>query len=142
VLTTISFCLLSLILQTAGSAATPVGRWKTIDDKTGRVKSIVRIYEEKGLLFGQVEKLLDPAAEQTCSKCSDERKDKPVAGMVVMRGLKQKGAEFSGGDILDPKNGSVYRCRMRLLDDGQKLSVRGYLGVSLFGRSQVWIRED
>jgi uncharacterized protein (DUF2147 family) len=119
-----------------------VGRWKTVDDKTGNPKSIIRVYEENGLLYGQVEKLLDPNAVQRCAKCSDDRKDKPVIGMIVMRGLKKNGAEYSGGDILDPKNGSVYRCRLRLLDGGKKLSVRGYIGVSLLGRSQVWVREE
>ncbi len=140
-LTAISL-LLSLFAQAADSLVTPLGRWKTVDDKTGKTKAIVRIYEEKGLLFGQVEKLLDPAAEQRCSRCRDERKDQPVAGMVILRGLRKNGAEYSGGDILDPKNGSVYRCRARMLEQGQKLSVRGYIGLSLLGRSQIWIREE
>ena len=135
-------CLSALALRAADSAATPAGRWRTFDDKTGKAKSIILVYEEKGLLFGRVETLVDPDAVKICDKCSDERKGQPVTGMVVVRRMKKDGEEYTGGDILDPKNGSVYRCKMRLIDQGRKLSVRGYLGLSLFGRSQAWIRDD
>jgi uncharacterized protein (DUF2147 family) len=129
-------------LRAADSGATPAGRWRTFDDKTGKAKAIVVLYEEKGLLFGRVETLVDPEADTICDKCSDERKGQPVTGMVVVRRMKKDGEEYTGGDILDPKNGSVYRCKMRLIDEGRKLSVRGYLGISLLGRSQTWVRED
>ena len=135
-------CLSALALRAADSAATPVGRWRTFDDKTGKAKAIFALYEEKGLLFGRVETLVDPDAVKICDKCSDERKGQPVTGMVLVRRMKKDGDEYTGGDILDPKNGSVYRCKMRLIDQGRKLSVRGYLGFSLFGRSQTWIRDD
>jgi uncharacterized protein (DUF2147 family) len=136
-------CLSALALRGADFAATPAGRWRTFDDKTpGKAKSIILLYEEKGLLFGRVETLVDPDAVKICDKCSDERKGQAVTGMVVVRRMKKDGEEYTGGDILDPKNGSVYRCKMRLVDQGRKLSVRGYLGFSLFGRSQTWIRDD
>ena len=135
-------CLSALALRAADSAAMPAGRWRTFDDKTGKPKAIIVLYEEKGLLFGRVETLVDPDAVKICDKCSDERKGQPVTGMVLVRRMKKDGDEYTGGDILDPKNGSVYRCKMRLLDQGRKLSVRGYLGLSLFGRSQTWIRDD
>jgi uncharacterized protein (DUF2147 family) len=136
-------CLSALALRGADSAATPAGRWRTFDDKTpGKAKSIILLYEEKGLLFGRVETLVDPDAVKICDKCSDERKGQAVTGMVVVRRMKKDGEEYTGGDILDPKNGSVYRCKMRLVDQGRKLSVRGYLGFSVFGRSQTWIRDD
>jgi uncharacterized protein (DUF2147 family) len=136
-------CLSALALRGADSAATPAGRWRTFDDKTpGKPKSIILLYEEKGLLFGRVETLVDPDAVKICDKCSDERKGQPVTGMVLVRRMKKDGDEYTGGDILDPKNGSVYRCKMRLVDQGRKLTVRGYLGFSLFGRSQTWIRDD
>ena len=135
-------CLSALTLRAADSAGTPAGRWRTVDDKTGKAKAIIVLYEEKGLLFGRVETLLDPAAVKICDKCSDERKGQAVTGMVVVRKMKKDGDEYTGGDILDPKNGSVYRCKMRLVDQGRKLSVRGYLGLSLFGRSQTWVRDD
>ena len=121
---------------------TPVGRWKTIDDKTQKPKSIVRIYEENGRLVGKVEASLNPErAGRVCDKCKDERKDQPIVGMVIMRGLEKHGDEYTGGDILDPDNGVVYRCKIRLIDKGAKLSVRGFVGVSMFGRSQTWTRE-
>ena len=135
-------CLLAAGLLAADSGATPAGRWRTFDDRTGKAKAIVLLYEEKGLLFGRVETLVDPDAVKICDKCSDERKGQPVTGMVVIRRMKKDGEEYTGGDILDPKNGSVYRCKMRLIDHGRKLSVRGYLGLSLFGRSQTWLRDD
>jgi uncharacterized protein (DUF2147 family) len=122
--------------------ATPAGRWRTIDDRTGKIKAIMVLYEEKGLLFGRVETLVDPDAVKVCDQCSGDRKGQPVTGMVVVRRMKKDGEEYSGGDILDPKNGSVYRCKMRLVDQGRGLSVRGYVGLSLFGRSQTWIRDD
>ena len=136
-------CLSAAGLRAADSASTPAGRWRTFDDKiAGKAKSIIVLYEEKGLLFGRVETLVDPDAVKICDKCSDERKGQAVTGMVVVRRMKKDGEEYTGGDILDPKNGSVYRCKMRLVDQGRKLSVRGYIGFSLFGRSQTWVRDD
>ena len=136
-------CFSALALRAADSASTPAGRWRTFDDKiAGKAKAIIVLYEEKGLLFGRVETLVDPDAVKICDKCSDERKGRPVTGMVVVRRMKKDGDEYTGGDILDPKNGSVYRCKMRLMDQGRKLSVRGYIGFSLFGRSQTWVRDD
>ena len=121
---------------------TPLGRWKTVDDKTGKARSIVRIYEENGEFFGRVEQSLNPErAGRRCDKCTDERKDQLIVGMVIIRKLKKDGAEYSGGDILDPDNGKIYRCKLKLKDNGGVLSVRGYLGASLFGRSQSWTRE-
>ena len=120
---------------------TPVGRWRTLDDKTGKPKAIVQLYMEKGRLFGRIESTLDPEAKQVCDKCKDERKDQPIVGMVILRRLEPRGDEYRDGDILDPKNGSVYRCKLRLEDQGRRLSVRGFVGFSLLGRSQTWIRE-
>jgi uncharacterized protein (DUF2147 family) len=122
-------------------APTPVGRWKTIDDKTKQPKAIVEIYIENGRLFGKVQATLNPDAKKVCEKCKDARKNQPIVGMVILRGMEQHGEEYSGGDILDPYNGSVYRCKLRLLDEGRQLSVRGFIGFSLLGRSQTWTRE-
>ena len=121
--------------------STPVGRWKTVDDKTGKPKAIVQLYMENGKLFGRIEATLDPNAKKVCEKCKDERKNKPIIGMVILRGLTLHGDEYSGGDILDPDNGSVYRCKLHLAEHGSQLSVRGYIGFSLLGRSQTWTRE-
>ncbi len=132
-----------LTLQASDSSAglTPVGRWRTVDDKTGKPRSIVKIWEENGQLFGLVEQSLNPErAGRRCDKCTDERKDQPIVGMVIIRRLKKDGDEYTGGDILDPDNGKIYRCKLRLKEPGNVLSVRGYLGAALFGRSQEWTR--
>jgi len=132
----------ALAMVAAGSdLLTPVGRWKTIDDKTGKPKAIVQIYEENGKLYGKVVETLNPNAKKVCDKCKDARKDQPIVGMVILRDMVKHGEEYSGGNILDPDNGSVYRCKMRLEDNGNKLSVRGYIGFSLLGRSQTWTRQ-
>lgn len=121
---------------------TPVGRWLTVDDKTGQPRSIVQIWEQDGQFFGRVERSLNPArAGRRCDKCTDERKDQLIVGMTIIRGLQKNGEEYSGGDILDPDNGKIYRCKLRVIDHGNALSVRGYLGASVFGRSQTWTRE-
>jgi uncharacterized protein (DUF2147 family) len=136
---------LALLAAAFGAAAaepTPVGTWRTFDNHTGKARSLVRIYEENGKLYGKVETSLDPArAGRLCDQCKDERKNKPVVGMVIMRGLKQDGDEYTGGDILDPDNGKIYRCKLKVIEGGAKLSVRGFIGISLLGRSQTWTRE-
>ena len=121
---------------------TPAGRWKTIDDKTGKPKGIVLIYEQNGKLFGKIERSLDPAKEnEKCDKCPGDRKDQPLKGLVVLRNMEKHGDEYSGGDILDPDNGNVYKCKMKLVDGGKTLQLRGFIGFSLLGRNQIWHRE-
>ena len=126
----------------ASAMSSPVGLWKTIDDKTGAPRAMVRIYEKDGRYFGRIEKSFSPGAEtRVCSKCSDERKDQPIIGLILIRNMTAHGDEFSGGDILDPDNGSVYRCKFHLEGGGNQLSVRGFIGMALLGRSQTWIRQ-
>ena len=124
--------------------ATPVGLWKTIDDETKIEKSLVCITETGGVLNGKIKKLLDPASKQdaVCEKCSDERKDKPVLGMTLLRNARADAANevWEGGDILDPNNGKVYRLRLEPLDSGKRREVRGYIGP--FYRNQQWIRVE
>ena len=123
-----STLLLSVLAAGAFAQATPVGLWKTIDDETKAEKSLVRVTDEGGVITGRIEKLLDPAKQNdVCDKCTDDRKDKPILGMTV-------------GDITDPKNGKVYRARMKPVDGGKTLEVRGYIGP--FYRNQTWIRVE
>jgi uncharacterized protein (DUF2147 family) len=129
--------------QGAPIASTPVGRWKTIDDKTGQPKSIVEIYATgNGTLAGKVVQLIDTAKgpNPRCDRCSGERHNQPVLGMVIAWGLKPGNAGWDGGRILDPDNGKIYSARMTPIAGGQQLEVRGYLGTPLLGRSQTWIR--
>ncbi len=134
------------LLAAAGTAlaqANPVGLWRTIDDETKTEKSLVRITEAGGVLSGKIEKVADPAKQDaTCDKCSDERKDKLVLGMTILRNAKAdaQGETWEGGEILDPNNGKVYRARLKPLDGGKKLEVRGYIGP--FFRNQQWIRVE
>ena len=119
----------------------PVGRWKTIDDKTSTTRSIVRIFENDGLYFAAVEQNLRPGEEnKVCSRCTGDRNNQPLIGLVFMRNVRLIDGEYRDGEILDPDSGTIYRCKMRLEDNGRKLRVRGFVGVSLFGRSQVWER--
>ena len=144
----IVLCAGALLAATTAFAdsSSPAGLWRTIDDKTGMERSVVRIIEASGVYEGKVEKLLnrqpDDDPDNLCRKCEGARKDQPVIGMTILWGLKQDGDQYTGGEILDPKNGKVYRAKMKLLDGGRKLEVRGFIGISLLGRSQTWIREQ
>ena len=132
----------------AGSAwaqATPAGLWKTIDDKTGKERSLIRITEAGGVYTGVIEKTLSPDAkpDAVCDKCTDERKDKPIVGMALVRNVKQSADDkevFEGGDITDPDNGKVYRVRLKPVEGGKKLEVRGYIGP--FFRTQTWLKAE
>lgn len=126
----------------AADLSSPAGLWRTVDDKTGRERSDVRIYELDGKFYGRVERILDSKeAVQKCAKCTDDRRDQPVLGMVIMRGLARDGDQWSGGRIVDPETGDTYRCKMHLVDGGQKLELRGYLMMPMLGRSQTWKRD-
>ncbi|QAZ39941.1 DUF2147 domain-containing protein [Methylibium sp. Pch-M] len=142
----ITACLLSLAALAVQAQATPAGLWKTVDDDTGKEKSLVRISEAGGVYTGKVEKLLDPARQDArCDKCSDERKDQPVLGMTILRNIKQNAGDaalWDGGEILDPNNGKTYKLRVKPVDGGQKLEVRGYIGAPLLGRTQTWTRVE
>jgi uncharacterized protein (DUF2147 family) len=146
--TTMSKLLMLALLAattTAFAQATPTGLWKTIDDKTGKERSLIRITEAGGVYTGRIDKRLDADAKPTdvCDKCTDERKDKPLQGLVLIRNAKQSADDkelFEGGDITDPENGKVYRLRLKPLEGGKKLEVRGYIGP--FYRNQTWIRVE
>lgn len=134
-------------LAQAADSATPVGLWRTIDDSTGKDRSLVRIAETNGTLEGKVEKRLarlpDDDPDGLCRKCPGTRKDQPIVGMTILWGLKHDGDNvWADGEILDPANGKTYRCKMKLIEGGKKLEVRGFIGVSLLGRTQVWVREQ
>lgn len=125
--------------------ASPVGLWRTIDDSTGKAKSLVRIVEVNGEFRGTIEKLLrEPNEDQNplCDKCTGDKKDKPVIGMTIITGMKADDKIFSGGTILDPNNGKTYKSKMWLEDQGKKLHVRGFIGMALLGRTQIWLREQ
>jgi uncharacterized protein (DUF2147 family) len=141
--------LLALPLVALSSAAfaqnTPVGKWRTIDDKTGKVKSVVEITEaNNGTLQGKVLQVLDSekGPNPLCDACKGANHNKPIEGMVIAWGLHHEGDTWDDGKIMDPKNGKVYSAKMTPVDGGRKLEVRGYMGFSLLGRTQTWVREE
>ena len=122
------------------AAESPVGMWKTVDDKTGTIKSEVEIYEQGGKLFGKIVGLTEPNDKQgkpmTCTHCTGADKDKPIVGLVIIRDLAPSGERYKGGTILDPEDGKVYKAEI-WVEDG-KLKVRGYLGF--FYKTQTWVK--
>jgi uncharacterized protein (DUF2147 family) len=138
---------LSLAASLACAQATPVGLWKTIDDETKAEKSLIRISDSAGVLSGKIEKLLNPAIkpDAVCEQCTDERKGQPLVGMAVLRGVRHSASDaalWDGGEILDPNNGKTYKVRLTPVDGGKTLSVRGYIGMPMLGRTQTWIRVE
>jgi len=142
--TVLAAAALTLFASAALAQATPVGVWKSIDDKTKAERAQIRITESNGVLSGKIEKLLAPDAKQdaVCDKCSDDRKDKPIVGMEIIRGVKKADSDnlWDGGTILDAAEGKVYKVRMTPVDGGKKLDVRGFVGMPMLGRTQTWIR--
>ncbi|MDQ8204582.1 DUF2147 domain-containing protein [Pelagicoccus sp. SDUM812003] len=134
--------LLFLLIPCAFANESPVGLWRTIDDETGEAKSLVRISRDKdGTLKGVVEQILAPdRRDRVCEECEGERRDQPILGMTILWGFKPNKNKWSGGEILDPNNGKIYSAHLRLRKHGQVLDVRGYIGISLIGRSQLWQR--
>lgn len=145
---TLAFALLAIGLLFAAQAfaadTTPVGTWTQVDDATGKPKSIIEITQlPDGALQGVVKQVLfsDQGTHPVCDKCTGERHNKPVDGMIVMWDVKQDGDVWDGGRILDPANGKIYKVKLSLQDGGQKLDVRGYIGIPMLGRTQTWIRK-
>lgn len=135
--------IISITLLSGGLMANDVaGTWMTIDDETGLAKSYVNIWVHNGVAYGKITKLLNrkPGEEldPVCTECKGENNGKKVVGLMILWGLKQDGDEWAGGHIMDPKNGKTYKCKMKVENGGQSLKVRGYIGLSLIGRNQIW----
>lgn len=127
------------------AAESPVGIWKNIDDTTGQATALIEISEYAGTLKGRIIALFnteDDEQNPRCAKCTGAQHNQPVIGMTVLTHLKKDGDEWNDGEILDPNNGKIYRCKIMLSADGRKLDVRGFIGISLFGRTQVWERQQ
>jgi uncharacterized protein (DUF2147 family) len=137
---------LSLLSGIALAQATPAGLWKTIDDESKQEKSLVRISEAGGVFSAKIEKIFDTAKQDAkCDKCTDDRKDQPIVGLNILRQVKKNASEtdlWDGGEILDPNNGKVYKVRLKPVEGGKKLEVRGYVGMPMLGRTQTWIRVE
>jgi uncharacterized protein (DUF2147 family) len=138
------FVALVMLPLCVGAQATPVGLWNTISDTDGKPTAVVEIREVNGELSGVVRSLLVVAGPQdsVCDKSQGERRGQRIVGMEILRHMRPDGDQWSGGEILDPENGKTYRATLKLTDGGQKLVVRGYVGLPLFGRSQTWLRRS
>jgi len=134
--------ILGVLSVPALAQVTPVGLWRNIDDKTGEAKAEIRIVENGGVISGKIDKRLgkDVKPDDTCDKCSDDRKDQPILGLEIIRGAKKAEGKdvWEGGKILDPENGRNYTLRLTPIEGGKKLEVRGSFGP--FGRTQTWVR--
>ena len=119
----------------------PVGRWKTINEETNAMESVVLIEFKNNELRGKIVSLVDQS-NPLCTECKGEQKDQPILGMEILNGFKKNGSTWQGGKILDPSNGEQYNATMVVIDHGSKLKVRGYIGFALFGRTQIWIRDN
>ena len=142
-----SICLVGMVYGNAyaQSADPAIGVWKTIDDKTNQPASLIKIEQVNGVLEGTIIKTF-PRPNETplvyCNLCKDDRKDKPIVGMKIMTDLKQdESGAWSGGKILDPKEGEIYKVKI-VTEDGKKMDVRGYIGIPLLGRTQVWYKAE
>ena len=147
----LSTVLLGAIAHRAPTAAqvsatiSPSGRWKTVDDATGKVKSIVVIWEENGKLYGKIEKLVEPDPldpDPRCRRCDGRWKDKPLVGLPILWDFRKDRDQWSGGKVLDPDSGKIYKCYLALQEGGKTLKVRGFVGFSLLGRTQYWLRDE
>lgn len=131
--------------QVQGAAkSSPVGTWHTISDVDGKPRGIIEVREEGGRLIGTERGSLRPEerGEKLCDLCPGARNGKPIIGMVILTGLRANGDEWTGGEILDPDTGKIYKAKIKLIDSGRKLVLRGFIGFSLIGRSQTWVRAN
>ena len=118
------------------------GKWYSIDPDTGENESIINVYEKDDKVYAQIETILkEEDKDKTCIECTGKDKDKPIEGLVIMKGLVKDGDEYNGGKILDPKNGKYYKCYISL-EEANKLKLRGYIGFSLIGRTEYWYRVE
>ena len=130
-------------LAAPAAELTAVGLWEQVDENSGKAESWFKISERNGVYEGNVVKIFPNPGEDenfVCSKCEGAEKGAPVLGLTLIKGMQRNGMAYENGTIMDPRDGAVYRALMKLSPDGGKLEVRGYLGISLFGRTQVWNR--
>ncbi|WP_028890828.1 DUF2147 domain-containing protein [Tenacibaculum sp. 47A_GOM-205m] len=138
----ILFALLFTTVSLSMSAQTIFGKWENRDEETNKVDSVIEVYKKDGKAYAKIVEITDKnRQEAVCDKCSGKRKNNPILGMNILTGLKKDGDEWSGGKILDPKNGKEYKCYIKL-DGKDKLKIRGYVGFSAFGRTAYWHRKQ
>ncbi len=134
--------LVVVFVSSSLSAQTIFGKWNSFDEETNEIESVIEVYKKDGKAYAKIIEITDPERQNaTCFKCKGKLKDKPILGMDILTGLEKDDDEWSGGKILDPKNGKRYKCYIKLLDDNT-LKLRGYIGISLLGRTAIWKRTN
>jgi len=136
----VSIILLACLITSFVGAQSIFGKWKTIDPVTGNDESIIEVYKKDGKAYAKVIAIINEAdRDKTCINCKGKNKNKPILGLDILDGLRENGDEWSGGKILDPKNGKYYKCYIKLTEENT-LKLRGYIGISLLGRTEYWYR--
>ncbi|MDG2436875.1 MAG: DUF2147 domain-containing protein [Polaribacter sp.] len=131
-----------LIITTSINAQNIFGKWHSTNENTGEVDSVIEVYKKDGKAFAKVVDIKDAARKDAvCEKCGDENKNRPILGLNILTGLEKDGEEWSGGNILDPRNGKIYKCYIKLIKPN-KLKLRGYIGLALFGKTAYWERAE
>jgi uncharacterized protein (DUF2147 family) len=130
------------VLSQAGDLSSPEGLWQPLDS-SGKPQGLIRIYQDQGMYFGRIQPSSPSDDDRArCVRCTDERKDQPIIGMLLIRNMRQQGDGYEGGDIVDPDTGRLYGCKFRLIDGGHNMIMRGFYGLSVLGRSQTWRRVE
>lgn len=136
------FTTLLFALSITINAQTIFGKWNSTNEETGNIDSIIEVYEKDGKAFAKVIEIKGSARKNAvCEKCEDENKNKPILGLNILTGLEKNKDEWSGGNILDPRNGRIYNCYIKLIKPN-KLKIRGYIGLALFGKTAYWERAE
>jgi len=134
--------LLLITISYTVNSQTIFGKWHSFNDETQEVESVIEVYEKDGTAFAKIIEIKNPDRKTAvCDMCKGSNKDKPILGMEILSGLQKNDDEWSGGKILDPKNGKEYKCYIKLVEDN-KLKIRGYIGFSLLGRTAYWLRAE
>ncbi len=134
------FSVLIIALSVSVNAQTIFGKWNSTNDDTGKVDSVIEIYKKDGKAYAKIIEIKDPTRQNAvCDLCKGENKNKPLLGLNILTGLQKNGSEWSDGEIVDPRNGTVYSCYITLLNEN-KLKIRGYIGFSLLGKTKYWER--
>jgi uncharacterized protein (DUF2147 family) len=132
-----------LVPRLAHASSNPVGYWTTIDDDGKTPSSVIQIYPKGKKLFGKIVQLINPREKDPkCSACEGARKNQRIIGMEILRDFERDDDEWSGGYILDPREGKEYSCYLEVVDGGKRLKVRGYVGIALLGRTQYWQKSE
>ncbi len=138
----IAVLLAGAVPSASAHVVSPRGIWRSIDDRSGEARLVVRVFAENDEVKGTVEKVLaDDASAQRCEKCEGRLRNQPVLGMLLLWGFRYKDGDYKGGQLVDPDDGKIYRCTMRVADDGSKLMIRGFPGLSFSARSWTFVRE-